>query len=470
MRLFQKISLISLLGLVSCAVGPNYKKPETVVPANWKDRNWKLASPSQVDLREKWWQMFGDRKLDELESLALANNQELKAAVANVQRARALARAARGNTLPTLNGAATTSRQRSSENLEMAQFGVGLYSSTWSVPIDLAYEIDLFGRVRRSLEAARAEAQAAEAEAAAVLLAMTADVASNYFTLRSFDAQLRLLRQTVDLRKQSLALVQSRSDAGAASDFELSQAQTELASTEADLYAVERTRREFENALAVLTGCNPAEFEIQELPQDIIPPQIPAGIPSELLERRPDVASAERTMAAACARIGIAKAAFFPSISLTGNGGYASTSLSDLFRWGSRTWAFGPSIALPLFTGGTNIANLEAAKAQYEAAVASYRQQVLVAFRDVENALVGVRLLAAQAEAQKRATASSRHTAEIALQRYKQGAVSYRDVVETQRTALEIELNLVQTLAERLNASVALIRALGGGWQSWKKG
>jgi multidrug efflux system outer membrane protein len=465
MQVLRQLSFFGLLTLASCSLGPNYKKPATTVPNNWKDQNWKVATPGQVDLGHEWWKMFGDAKLNELASLALANNQELKAAVANVERARALARVARSEFLPMFSGAGAVSRQRSSETSDMAQFGMSLYSSTWSFPIDLSYEIDLFGRVRRSFEVSRAEARAAEADAGAVLLAISADVASNYFTLRSLDAQLRLLRETIQLRRESLDLVQSQVDAGAASDFELSQAETELSSTEAGIYAVEQTRREFENALAVLTGRNPSEFKIEELPRDITPLRIPAGLPSELLERRPDVASAEHAMAASSARIGVAKAAFFPSISLTGNAGYSSASLSDVFRWGSRTWAFGPSVVLPLFVGGRNIANLEAAKAQYEAAVAIYRQQVLVAFRDVENALTAVRLLAAQAEAQKKATASSRRTAEIALQRYKEGAVSYRDVVETQRTALEIELNLVRTLSERLNASVALIRALGGGWR-----
>ncbi len=468
------LALFAVVCFSSCSVGPDYKKPEpaSTVPSDWKEGSWKAANPGAIRIAQDWWEIFKDPTLSKLEKAAIAHNQDLKAAVANVDRARAIARVARSEFFPNLGASGNTSRVRASENAAGGSLpqgsGRSLYSSSWSVPLDLSYEIDVFGRVRRSFEAARADAQGALANYGTVVLAITADVATNYYTLRSLDTQLRILRETVELRKESLNLVKSQFDAGAASDFELSQAETELASTQAGVFAVERSRVEVENAIAVLTGRNPAEFELGKLPRTGTPPKIPAGLPSELLERRPDVAQAERAMAASSARIGIAKAAFFPSFSLTGNAGLASASLSDVFRWDSRTWAFGPSIALPLFTGGRNIANLEAAKAEYEIAVAHYRQQVLVAFRDVENALTGIKLLAAQVEAQSRATNSSKRTANISFQRYKEGAVSFRDVVETQRTALEIELNLVRAEADRMNATVALIRSLGGGWPGLK--
>ncbi len=459
-------ALLAAFLFVGCAVGPDYRRPDTPVPANWKDALWKTAEPRDITLDDRWWKIFDDVRLNELEERALNFNQELKAAFANVEQARALSRVARSELLPSLRSSGLFQRQRDSEDGGFNLPGRSLTRSSWSIPADLSYELDVFGRVRRSFEAARADAQGAAAAYGTILLSLTADVATNYWNLRSVDAQLSLLRSTVGLRREALDLVQSQFDAGAASDFELSQAETELASAEAGVFALERSRAQLENALAILTGSLASDFTMASMPLDNVPPGIPAGIPSALLERRPDVAEAERQMAAASARIGVAKAAFFPSISLTSSAGVASEALADLFRWGSRTWAFAPSIVLPLFEGGRLRADLDAAKANYEAAAAIYRQQVLVAFQDVENALSAIRLLAGEVEAASRATAASARTAEIAFQRYREGAVSYRDVVETQRTALNVELEQVRAQGDRMVATVALIRALGGGWRA----
>jgi multidrug efflux system outer membrane protein len=329
----------------------------------------------------------------------------------------------------------------------------------------------LWGRVRRGFESARADAQATLAAFHNVLLTLHADVAQNYFALRALDAEISTVTSTVGLRKQQVQLVRSRFDAGIGNELDVARAETELASAEAEAASLAKRRAEMENALAILVGENPSTFKFAATPGDggtrwnPAPPKIPAGLPADLLERRPDVSEAERQLAAANARIGVAKAAFFPVLRLTGSGGYVSGDIESLFNWDSRVWSIGPSLSLPIFAGGRNLANYRRSKSVVEETVARYRQSILVAFGDVESSLAGIHFLADQAAAQDRAVANSRRAAGLAGERYRAGIVSYLEVVDADRVALQSERVSAQLAGQRLIASVQLIKALGGGWE-----
>jgi multidrug efflux system outer membrane protein len=318
--------------------------------------------------------------------------------------------------------------------------------------------------VRRSFESAHHEANASVASYETVLLTLKAEVAQNYFTLRAIDSERAILRGTMALRKDALDLVQARFNGGAASELDLSRAQTELATTESEYIGLGKRRTELENALAVLLGKSAPEFSLAENPLDLVPPVIPSGLPSELLERRPDVAESERLLASQNARIGIAKAAFFPVVRLTGAAGLETGDISSLFNWQSRAWSLGPSISLPIFEGGRNAANLQRSKAAYEEAVAQYRQRVLTAFAEVEDGLSGLRILAEQDLTQARSVTAAARTSEISNKRYQAGLVSYLEVVESDRTKLQTQREAAQILGQRLVTTVQLVKALGGGW------
>jgi outer membrane protein, multidrug efflux system len=467
----QRLGLALAAGGLSAnllaAVGPNYQRPAAPTPASFADTElgaWKEAAPADAIARGNWWSVYNDPVLDRLERQAAESNQDLKAAVARVSQARALARSAKADFFPSLSFDPSASRGRTSENaLNPMPNRVG---NDFRVPLDLNYELDLWGRVRRSFEGANADAQARLAAFENTLLLLKADVAQNYFALRALDTERAILRNTIQLRREAFDLVNSRYKGGAASELDVSRAETELNSTEAELLAVNRDRAEVEHALAVLEGKPASEFAVKELPLDAntLPPVIPAGLPSELLERRPDIAEAERLLAAANARIGVAKGAFFPVVRLTGAAGFESLDVDFLFNWESRLWSLGPSITLPLFQGGRNRANLRRSKAVFEENAAGYRQRVLVAFKEVQDALTGARLLSRQAEAQERSLASARRTADISDARYRAGLVSYLEVVESERTALTAERDSARLTGQRLLTSVQLIKALGGGW------
>ena len=448
-------------------VGPDYHRPEASVPAQYTDASlgtWKEAVPSDAIARGDWWSVYQDATLDELERKAAGNNQDLKAAIARVTQARALARTAKAEFFPALSFDPSYTRSRTSGN-ELNPVP-NLVGNDFHVPLDLSFELDLWGRVRRTFEGANADAQARLAAFENTLLVLKADVAQNYFALRTLDAERVILRSTIGLRRDAVALVRSRFESGAASELDLSRALTELNSTEAELKSVDRSRSEVEHALAVLVGAPASDFSVKEVGLDsaTLPPVIPSGLPSELLERRPDIAEAERTMKASNARIGTAKAAFFPVVRLTGAAGYESVDVESLFNWESRVWSLGPSITFPLFQGGRNRANLQRARAQYEENVANYRQRVLVAFEEVQDALTGARLLYEQAQAQSRALVSARRTSEISNERYRAGLVSYLEVVDSERTALAAEREAARIAGQRLVTSTQLIKALGGGW------
>lgn len=468
----HQLSLAAIMALVSAnlhaAVGPNYHRPSVPESNEFKDAElgtWKEATPSDAIARGDWWSIYHDPTLDKLEREAAENNQDLKAAVARVTQARALARNAKADFFPSLSLDASAVRSRRSDNV--LNIGSNQTGNDFRVPFDLSYELDLWGRVRRTFEGANLDAQARLAAFENTLLLLKADVAENYFALRTLDAERAILRNTITLRRAALDLVNARLKGGAATELDVSRAETELSSTEAELVAVDLRRAEVEHALAVLVGQPASEFAVKEIPLDakVLPPVIPAGLPGDLLERRPDIAEAERLLAAANARIGVAKAAFFPVVRLTGLAGFESLDVDSLFNWGSRAWSIGPSITLPLFQGGRNRSNLKRAHAAYDENVANYRQRILVAFKEAQDSLTGARLLSQQAEAQNRSQASARKTAEISNARYRAGLVSYFEVVESERTALVAERESARLTGQRLVNSVQLIKAIGGGWQ-----
>lgn len=456
--LIHVASSLLLAATAVAAVGPDYQRPAVAAPVAWKQ-----AAPAATLPRGDWWKLFHDAALDDLEIRALNANQNLVAAAARVEQARAAAGIARSNYLPSVGLNPSLSRARSSETTDN-KFPVAA-STTYRAALDASWELDLFGRIRRLSEGARAEAAASAADLENVRLALTAEVASSYFSLRALDRETALVNDGVSLRRKALELIASRRTNGAATDFDLARAETELAATEADAAALANRRAALQNALALLLGEAAPDFELAtSLSEPPTVPFVPAGLPSELLERRPDIAAAESALAASNARIGIAKAAFFPALSLTGSFGYASGDIDRLANSDSKLWSVGPSLYLPIFQGGRNRANLARSRAAYEESVALFRQRVLVAFREVQDALTATQLLGEQSAAQARAVAAARRAGELAQTRYDAGYVNYFEVIDAQRTVLTAERAAVQLSAQRLVTSVGLIKALGGGW------
>jgi outer membrane protein, multidrug efflux system len=458
--------------LAGCAVGPDYKRPEATskMPESYAGmtNQWKIAEPQANLPKGKWWEIFGDAQLNGLESDAASANQQLKAAVAGFDQARALADAARSGLFPHIGLSPSATREGDSLNRpingEAAGHSQTFTYNTFTVPLNLSYEVDLWGRVRRSLESARAQEQASADDIESIRLEIQAEVATDYFTLRALDAETALLRSSVDVFSKSLELTQNRRTGGVATDLDVAQAETVLKTTQAQLPAAMLQRAQFQHALAVLTGRPASLFNVPEQPLDIAPPLIPSGLPSELLERRPDVAASERRMAAANASIGVAKAAFFPTVQVNGLGGFESLNAGTVFNWQSRFWSIGPSLTMPLFDAGQNSANLRAARAAYDQTVANYRQDVLAAFADVEDNLSAQGLLVIQTEAQNAALQAARKQLEIANNRYRAGLVTYLEVATAENTALDVERTAVQLRGQQLVAAVTLVRSLGGGW------
>jgi len=453
-------------------VGPDYQAPSNTFPAHYKSLvagQWQEGQPLDGVPKGNWWELFADPQLNGLENQAIQGSDDLKAALARLEESRANARVSRADLLPTANFEPSFSRQRYSPN-QNPPFG-NITANSFSVPLDLSYEVDLWGAVRRGFESARADAQASLADYYNVLLSLQANVAQDYFSLRSLDAEIATVTSTVALRHEQVQLVRSRYEGGIGNELDVAQAETELATTEADAAALAQQRDQMENALAILVGENPADFHLAAIPGSNTnwhpqPPAIPAGLPADLLQRRPDVAQAERQLASANAKIGVAKAAFFPVLTLTGSGGYLSGDVNSLFDWSSRTWTFGPSLSLPIFAGGRNKANLQHARAAFAESVALYRQRVLVAFGDVENSLSDIHHLADQAAAQERAVDNARRAADLATDRYRSGIVAYLTVVDAEREALDNERSNAQLAGQRLIAAVQLVKALGGGWNA----
>jgi multidrug efflux system outer membrane protein len=472
-RTFMNISSLNLVGLLTVgalagcslpAVGPDYRRPDTPTAATYNDASSQLSVAADKRVAKEWWRDFGDPELDRYVTAALTENQGLKAALARVEQARALTGEARSAFLPMVGAVGLATREQTSETTTN-RFPNSL-TTTYRLPLTLTWELDLFGRVRRLNEGARANFLATQELAAATRLAVSAETASAYFALAATDEEARIVADTLTLQKEMLSLVEARRDAGRASDLAVEQARLAVATNEADLAAVANRRSALKNGLAVLLGQAAPAFEIGERPQlkGILPP-IPVGLPSELLLRRPDLAAAESGLKAANAQIGVAKAAFFPAISLTGSAGYASAEIDDLFLRDSRAWSLGPSIYLPLFQGGRNRANYQRSQAAYEEAVAGYRQSILTALREVQDALTASQRLSEQSEAITRAVASARQIRALAEERYLAGGTSYLEVIDAQRTALAVERSAAALAGQRRITRVALIRALGGGWE-----
>ena len=473
--------LALLLMLAGCAVGPEYQRPEVATPAAYKEApaplspveagQWRAAQPAEEALRGEWWKVFNDPALDALQAEAMHANQTLQAAAARLAQARALLRNARADLFPRVDAGVGPSRQRVSPASQgLADDGPATSTTLWRAQASVSYEADLFGRVASTVDAASADAQQSAALYRSVLLALQGDVAQGYFQVRELDAELQIYRRTVDLRGASLKLIQQRYDAGDIGELDLARARAELESARAEAAGVERSRAAAEHALAVLLGKAPSEFSMPAQPLSRIVIDVPSGLPSTLLERRPDIAAAERAMAGANARIGAAKAAFFPRLDITGAGGFESSELGNLFQWSSRTFLLGPlvgtALSLPIFDGGRRQADLDRARAVYEEDVANYRQTVLSAFREVEDNLSSLRLLRGQTDAQDAALQASMRAAHLSQTQYREGSISYLDVIEADRTVLQQQRVAVQLDGERARSTVNLIRALGGGWDT----
>ncbi len=462
------ICLASMVVLTGCAVGPKYVRPPVATPPAYKEAgNWKTAQPNELSLRGNWWEIFQDPQLNALEEQVTVSNQNLKAAQAQYTQARALVRFNRADYFPTIAAAPSASRARVSANrAPLGSISNGKTTNDFQLPIEMSYEVDAWGRVRKNVESFREQAQASAADLATVNLSMHAQLALFYFQARSLDAQEQLLNSTVQYYEQALQLNLSRFQGGVASEVEVEQAKTQLETTRAQAIDVGVARSQFEHAVAVLIGKPPASFSLPPLPLRTPPPPIPAGVPSELLERRPDIASAERLMAAANARIGVAKAAYYPLLNLTAAGGFESGALTTLLQGPSGLWAVGASALQTVFDGGRRRAASEQAIAAYDQTVASYRETVLTSFQQVEDNLAALRILEKEAQTQNEAVVAAQKSLNLSITRYNGGVTSYLEVTIAQSAALADEATAVSILGRRMVAAVQLIQALGGGWDS----
>jgi NodT family efflux transporter outer membrane factor (OMF) lipoprotein len=454
-----------MLQICGCTVGPKYQRPAAEIPPAYKEAgNWKQAQPNEQNLGGNWWEMFQDPQLNALELQVNVSNQNLKAAEAQYTQARAVLRYNRAAYFPTIDGSASATRNRISDHRPASVVANGLTYNDYQIPLELSYEVDVWGRVRRTVESYREQAQASAADLATVNLSMHAQLALDYFQARTLDAEEQLLNSTVTQYAQALELIESRFTGGIASELEVEQARTQLETTRAQAIDVGVARAQFEHAVAILIGKPPAEFSLAALPLTAPPPPIPPGLPSELLERRPDIAAAERRMAAANAQIGVAKAAYYPTISLGATGGFESGVITTLISGPSILWSAGGSAIMPLFDAGRRRANMDQAIAFYDQTVANYRETVLTGFQQVEDNVAALRILENEAQVQNKAVVAARRYLELANTRYVGGVTSYLEVTTAQSAALSDELTAVNILGRRMVDAVTLVQALGGGW------
>ena len=450
--------------LASCTLGPDFKLPDLTGGSKWKE----TRAVSGARLPDNWWRLFNDRELTRLVDRALAANNDLAAAKARVDTARALVGVDRARFFPTLNLNGSAGISRSSEESTTGKLPTGiaidLESQRYRGSFDLAYDPDLWGRNKRILEASNAQAAAAEALYDAQRLGLATEVARQYFILRGLDQQAAVLKDTIESRRNTLEIQKSKADAGLIDGLSTSQAHTELELANNDLAAVERQRGSAEHALAVLCGNRPSDFSLADNGSISSLPAIRAGLPAEVLNRRPDVRAAEQNLRAANARIGVAEAAFYPSFNLLANGGLESLEAKNFLNWENRILSLGAGIAAPVFDGGTNRANFDAAVSKRDEALASYRNTLLVALREVEDALTDLKGLARSRSALDQALASARDTQRLSQERYDKGLSSYLEVVEAGRTVLRVQLVLAQLDAQQRITLAALAKALGGGW------
>ena len=482
---FRKVALsipggalfAGLIILCGCVVGPRYSRPSAPIPTDYKEtpQNWKLAQPADQTLRGKWWETYQDPRLNALEEKVNISNQSLKAAEAQFAQARATVRYNRADYYPTITAGVSATRERLSANRPLAQVSgaTGTTTSTGAVttndlviPVDMSYEPDVWGRVRRTVEAARADAQASLADLESVRLSVHAELAVDYFQSRELDAEAQLLDSTVSSYAKQLELTNNRYNGGVASQVDVAQAQTQLETARAQAIDVREQRTQFEHAMAVLIGEPASTFILPAAALNAAPPVIPPGLPSELLERRPDIAATERQMASANARIGIAKAAYFPLFNLTPSAGFESTSIVNWLSGPSAFATLGASAVVTAFDAGRRRAASDQARAAYDQAVASYRQNVLTAYQEVEDNLAALRLLEDESNTETAAVAAAEHSLALSNNRYIGCVTTYLEVITAQATALADERTAVQISGRRMVDSVLLIKALGGGWKA----
>ena len=467
MRMHGFIALAALLVLPGCTVGPDYVRPEVETPASFKE-GWKQAEPRDHEKRGRWWEAFDDPLLNRLQEQVDISNQNLAKAEAQFRQASALVESARAAYFPTLTGGISTTRSRSSSTTVAQPSSVpvsrGVVTSH-NLPFNASWEADVWGKISRTVEANTAGAQASAADLEAARLSAQAQLAQNYFQLRALDAQQQLLEDTVAAYEKSLQLTQNRYAAGVVAKADVVQAQTQLKTTQAQAIDVGVQRAQLEHAIALLVGKPASSFAIPRAPLSAAPPEVPSALPSELLERRPDIAAAERRVAAANAQIGVANAAFFPSFTLSAATGFQSATMAQWLTAPSRFWSIGPAVSLLIFDGGLRRIQNDQAVAAYDATVATYRQTVLAAFQEVEDNLAALRILQQEASVQDEALQSARQSVALTTNQYKAGTVSYLNVIAVQTTALGNERTAVDILNRRLAASLLLDEALGGGWR-----
>ncbi|UUZ70570.1 efflux transporter outer membrane subunit [Polaromonas sp. P2-4] len=465
------LHLLTAAGLAlfasGCAVGPDYQRPATVDVSTFKEaEGWVPAAPADALERGPWWSLFGDPVLDQLESRVEVSNQNVALAVAAYAQARALVREQRASLFPTVSLDGGASRSRSSGSSTTGSGG--RTSSNYQLSIGGSWEPDVWGRLGRAVDGASAGAQASAADLASAKLSAQGELAVNYFSLRQTDAQKALLESTIAGFQRTLEITQNRYSAGIAAKTDVLQAQTQLASARAEEAGLVRQRAQLEHAIAVLVGEAPGNFTLAALTPSAwkpVVPEIPVGVPSTLLQRRPDIAAAERRVASANEQIGIAKSAYFPSFSLSASAGSGASRVADLFKASTSVWSLGLSAVQVLFNAGATGARVEGAQASHQQAVARYRQAVLVAFQDVEDQLAATHVLLAQQELRRQASEAADQVEQQVLNRYRSGQVSYTEVITAQATALNARRTLVQAMADRQTTAVALIQSLGGGWQ-----
>jgi multidrug efflux system outer membrane protein len=461
----KRLLSVAVAGLLAgCSMAPAYQKPAVPAAASYKEVPGWQAAGSAVAAPGQWWQAFNDPTLNGLEDQLEGGNPSLAAAAARYAQARAQARVARADLFPQVGAEADYGRSRESANRPFSP-GTTQTFNTADLGASLSYELDLFGRIANSVRAATAEAKASGSDLAAVRLGLQAALATAYFNMRGMDARITLLRQTVDAFGKAADLTNARHQGGVASGIDVSRADAQLASAKSELDGVLADRANLEHAIAILLGQSPSSFSLAVADAQLAPPAVPVGLPSTLLERRPDIAAAERRVYAANARIGVARAAFFPTITLGASGGYEATQGHNLLSASSGFWALGPiGAALTLFDGGARAAQVKVSRAEFDEAAANYRSTVLTAFREVEDDLALSRQLAAQEQDQQQAVSAAEHTRDLALVRYRDGASDYLEVVTAQTAALDAERALLQIHAQRLDTAADLVRALGGAF------
>jgi NodT family efflux transporter outer membrane factor (OMF) lipoprotein len=454
----------------ACSVGPRYKKPAAPVAPAFKEpppASWKTATPQDGTLRGNWWEIFGDPQLNDLEVQVNISNQNIAAAEAQFRGARAAIRAARSGLFPTLTVTGSATRTGSGGNRSVLGAGNTVRSgggTFYALPFDFSYELDVWGRVRKTIEAAVDTAQATAADVETIRLSTHAELALDYFELRGLDEQKQLFDQTVAGFDQALQLTTNRFNQGVASAVDVEQARTQLETARAQAIDLDVQRAQFEHAIAIFTGKPPAELTLARGGINGEPPVIPVALPSELLERRPDIAAAERRVASSNAQIGVAKAAYFPTVSLSATGGFESSAIASLLSWPSRFWSIGPAFSEILFDAGRRRALVGEAEAAYDANVAVYRQDVLTAFQDVEDNLAALRILSDEATQENIAVESSQRSLDLSLTRYTGGIAIYTEVITAQNALLANQRTAIGIRARRMTASVLLVKALGGGW------